>query len=366
MTENGSSLPIGITPEVFAHWRSPRCGNANPEQMNNPLWQWLIETRLDAYQANKALKGPSSFEAGPMWCFDRFGQSVTRLPDDSTVLIGGEHEDYYDPDFFIYNDLVVTTQDGRIEIYGYPRTIFPPTDFHTASLKDECIILLGNLGYPGDRRIGQTQVLVVERPDWRVSRIDSLGSSPGWIHSHHAELQADGASILVKRGKLFRGAELSLVENIDEWKLHLNGWRWERMTERRWVRFELYRKDRTRNHLFELRQALWEREMKWDGRDSFQVQLQTELGGPPRLDLIPSLYRPSIPHDLLPAIEDEYRVHRIRVDGVVVRYVEDSSTVQVTVEGELPAEVVEQIRQELTGALETLEQSPIVHKEIPS
>ena len=283
----------------------------------------------------------------------------------SRVLIGGEHEDYYDPDFFIYNDLVVTTQGGRIEIYGYPRAIFPPTDFHTASLTDQCMVLVGNLGYPEDRRIGQTQLLAVDRPSWTVSRIDSLGTSPGWIHSHHAELQPDNASILVRGGKIFRGEGLSLVENIDEWKLHLSGWRWERMTERRWARFELYRKDRTRIHLFELRRALWEREMRWEGREAHELQLQTELGGPLRLDLIPSLYRPSIQHEFLPADEHEYSVHRIRVDGVVVRYVEESFTVQVTVEGRLPAEVVEQLREELVRALETLEQSPIVSQEIP-
>src|SRR5262245_9205537 len=197
--------PIAITPEVFQQWRSPRYGSANPERMDNPLWEWLIATRLNAYQATQALSGPSPFDAGPMWCFDRFGQSTTELPDGRSVLIGGEHEDYYDPDFFIYNDLVVTTPAGGIEIYGYPRATFPPTDFHTASATDGGIVLIGNLGYPEDRRVGHTQVLVVERPGWSVSRIDPVGEAPGWIHSHQAALEVDAASILVTGGKLFRG-----------------------------------------------------------------------------------------------------------------------------------------------------------------
>jgi hypothetical protein len=33
----------------------------------------------------------------------RFGQSLTLLPDCRAVQIGGEHEDWYDADFCIYN-----------------------------------------------------------------------------------------------------------------------------------------------------------------------------------------------------------------------------------------------------------------------
>jgi len=56
------------------------------------------------------------------------------LPDGREVLIAGEHEDYYDPDFFIYNDVVVRAPDGKFAIYGYSKEAFPPTDFHTATL----------------------------------------------------------------------------------------------------------------------------------------------------------------------------------------------------------------------------------------
>ena len=92
-------------------------------------------SRLDAYRANQVLQGPPSIDAGPMWCFERFGQSTTPLGA-VTVLIGGEHEDHYDPDFHIYNDLVVIAPGGGTEIYGYPRSVFPPTDFHSATPTD--------------------------------------------------------------------------------------------------------------------------------------------------------------------------------------------------------------------------------------
>jgi hypothetical protein len=171
-----------------------------------------------------------------MWCFDRFGQSVTQLADGRTVLIGGEHEDHYDPHFYIYNDVVVRDDGGRVEIYGYSPDIFPPTDFHSATLVRNQIILIGNLGYPQDRALQHTQVLAVDCDNWSVSRTDTVERSPGWIHRHHTELQSGGASILVTGGQLFRGSGASLIENLDDWLLHLDGGRWERLTQRRWVR----------------------------------------------------------------------------------------------------------------------------------
>ena len=86
-----------LSKEEFVKWRSPRTVEENPTCVSNPLWYWLVRTRWSAYQANEILRGPSSFDAGPMWCFDRFGKSETRLPDGRVVHIGGEHEDSYDP-----------------------------------------------------------------------------------------------------------------------------------------------------------------------------------------------------------------------------------------------------------------------------
>jgi len=355
--------------------------------MDNPLWEWLIRERWSASAANEALDGPSSVDAGPMWCFDRFGRSTTTLADGVVVEIGGEHEDHYMPDFAIYNDLVVHTPDG-IEIYGYPCSIFPPTDFHTATLVDGSIVLIGSVGYPEDRRVGETQVLSVECPGWAVSSVQCDGDPPGWISSHRAELQGT-AAIKVSGGQLYSGG-LGLVENIDDWMLHLDGWRWERLTDRRWPRFEAYRQDGEKNHLFSLRQAQFDTQINWpslyaavaarDGQEAADRlerrqrekeldrlrDLSAQLGGEPRLDLLDSLYRPSVPHEWIPEDEDEWdEVHRIRVDGVVVRYVEDMWRVQVTVEGELSAELVEIIRQDLTATLEGLERVPITSRTIP-
>jgi len=69
-----------VTPELFREWRSPRFCLSNPERMNNPVWEWLIRSKLSAYQATERFLDPSALDAGPGWCFDRFGQSSTQLP----------------------------------------------------------------------------------------------------------------------------------------------------------------------------------------------------------------------------------------------------------------------------------------------
>ena len=43
----------------------------------------------------------------PFWSWQRFGRTSTALPDGRVIHIAGEHEDFYDPDFCIYNDVMV-------------------------------------------------------------------------------------------------------------------------------------------------------------------------------------------------------------------------------------------------------------------
>ena len=92
------------------------------------------------------------------WCARRFGQSLTLLPDGRAIQIGGEHEDFYDSDFCIYNDEFVHHPDDRIDIFCYPEEVFPPTDFHTATLIGDSIYIIGGLGYQGQRQFGETPV----------------------------------------------------------------------------------------------------------------------------------------------------------------------------------------------------------------
>jgi len=335
----------------------------NPHPLTNPVWQWLVETRISAWQATDTF-GASSFDAGPGWCFTRFGQSETTLPDGRTVFVAGEHEDYYDLDFFIYNDVVIVSRDANCEILGYSIDAFPPTDFHSATLVGNRIVMIGCLGYPQDRRGGITQVLSLDCSDWHIERIETHEQGPGWLHRHRAQLSADGNSILVQGGQIDRCDDQMLVENIDDWRLWLNEWRWERLTARRWPRFAVHREDRKMLHLWEMRQALWSKSVGWDDFEPTVERLRRDLGDTPRLDILPELYRPKLAHAVLPDDEAEHQTHRIRIGGVVVRYVEDSFTIQVTVEGELSADDVARLRSDIAAKLEALEQAPIAYRDI--
>jgi len=372
MTASGNNskasilLDSSVTRELFLQWRSPRLSNSNPERMNNPVWEWLVKSRISAFQANDHFKGPSAISAGPGWCFDRLGQSTNKLPDGRVVLIAGEHEDFYDPDFYIYNDVVILHPDGHIDIFGYPRDVFPPTDFHSATLSSNQIVVIGNLGYMDQRRPGEIQVKILNLEKASISSVETSGKSPGWLHRHQATLSEDGNSILIQKGQVDQGGDKSsFVENIDDWRLHLNDWRWERLTQRQWLRWEVRRKDRARNHLFDYQQAVWAKKFpeiekaNRNFRKQFnEPSLAKELGKNPDLDLFERLYKPPVLHEEMPEEENEYKVHRIRVNGVVIRYVEEFEVIQVTIEGKLPQKMSDAITQDLLHKLGVLENSP--------
>ncbi|WAS94572.1 hypothetical protein [Nannocystis punicea] len=342
--------------EEFLEWRSPRYGATNPERLTNPVWAWLVDAGINAWAANKRFDGPSALGAGPGWCFDRFGRSTTALPDGRTLLIGGEHEDYYDPDFFIYNDVVVRHPDGRVEIFGYPREVFPPTDFHSATLVGDRLILIGSIGYAGERRPGHTQVLALDLATFAIATIPTGGTPPGWICRHTATLTDDGRAIVVQHGKLDPGEDRSMVENIDDWRLDLDTWEWQRLTDRRWPRREFARSDGKPNYVWNMQQACWYRKIGWADQLAEELaSLDEGLGVPPDLDLAEQLFRPSIAHEACPEEEDSYDTTRILVDGVIVRFVRSSYSLQMTVEGELPEATVDAIAEELRERLSRLE-----------
>jgi len=80
-------------------------GTANPTLMEKPFWKYMVYEKLSAYRARDIFEAPKDpFDyPNPVWCFERSGATRTKLPDGRIVCIGGEHEDFYDPDFYIYN-----------------------------------------------------------------------------------------------------------------------------------------------------------------------------------------------------------------------------------------------------------------------
>jgi ankyrin repeat protein len=201
-------------------------GRMNPDRMNNRFWEAMIRSRVSAYGATSTYGDPRDGQ-GAVWCGSRFGQSLTLLPDGRYVEIGGEHEDSYDEDFCIYNDVIVySSSGGTFDIFGYPEDVFPPTDFHTATFLAPYIYVIGNLGYYPSRRPGETPVYRLDCKTWRVERIQCTGHAPGWIHRHRATL-VSGRQIRITGGSIIAPDQAKVVENTGSYVLDLNCFRWE-------------------------------------------------------------------------------------------------------------------------------------------
>ena len=361
-----------ISLELFRVWRSPRVGTENPERLTNPVWDWLVRSRVSAYSASQQFGGR---EAGdPGWSFARFGQSATTLDDGRVVCVAGEHEDHYDPDFYIYNDVVIEYPDGRVEVFGYPLDVFPPTDFHSATLVGDRILVIGNLGYPADRRPGTTQVVSIDLATLSSSLIETGGDAPGWIHDHTARLAGDGG-VVVSGGKIQTGTgtRLEFRENGDDWRLDPATWTWERLTNRHWRSWQVSRADHKPMHLWRVRSLAQFRGIRWAGehRDSMEamikeqtLQVRMAYGAEPDLDLFATLFSPGLVHSPMPDDPEDFGVHRIHVDDIVVRYVERMESVKVVVEGQLRDEIASALVEDLGRKLSALEHSEYVVTEL--
>jgi hypothetical protein len=322
--------------DLFLEWRSPRFGNSNPSNFSNPVWEWLIKTRKDAYFAAREFRAESAPGVGPCWCFKRFGRSTTVLTDGRKIHIAGEHEDSYDPDFCIYNDVVVENLDGTFQIFGYPREVFPPTDFHTATLIGGFILLVGNLGYHYERNFNNTQVLRLNIVNFQIEKLITYGDNPGWIHEHSAKLSDDGQKLIIDGGLIEKNFEKQPWENVDEWELDLLDWTWARKTDKQWQRWCFVKKGGQLSMLFDLRMALHEREYVSKVEFSRKLRkLTRELGYKPQLDLIPELYRFDESTVVSQGKDHEYDTFYIYVDNTVVRFKEDLDSILVLVEGRL-------------------------------
>ena len=118
---------------------------------------------------------------GVTWCIWRFGSTCTKLPDGRWIFIAGEYEDYYDPDFYIYNDVIVIenpeTAVPKVTVYGYPKSVFAPTDFHEAILIDSYIWILGTLGYTRGH-VKDFPIYLLNTNDFTIEAITYGGDPP--------------------------------------------------------------------------------------------------------------------------------------------------------------------------------------------
>ncbi len=219
-----------------------RYGTANPEQVENALWEEAIDEEWSGYALRQHLgidldrstrhqnfthsNYRETLPDQPSWSWQRFGRTSTALPDGRVIHIAGEHEDFYDPDFCIYNDVMVQYAGGRREFFLYPKHIFPPTDFHTATLVGSKIVLIGSLSYVDLRRPGETQVLTLDILSLRIDRVATTGENPGWLSRHIAE-KLDETRILVAGGEVLTADDDST--NTGVFELDLSTMTWRRM-----------------------------------------------------------------------------------------------------------------------------------------
>lgn len=325
----GRLARAGITGEIHDRERSRAFGKRHAERSERRLWEWLVRSGEGPFIVAEALGGDSSFDRSePDYCFDRFGMTRTRLPDGRIVCIAGEHEDFYDPDFCIYNDVTVLTPaagedwvtetSGDVEIYTYPRRDFPPTDFHSATLVGDAIYIVGCLGYPEQRtERGQTPVYVLHLDGWRIERVKTSGDSPGWIHKHHAAYDAEAHTLIVRGGERGAGKRRDFADNRETFRLDLKTRRWSTDARReRWTTLVFRREGG-----------------EWLANDSGAVFIPERVGG------------------TLIDFNGETGMGALDLGGVRIRIDSASDRVEMIVEGEPPGGVLtaaaDEIREKL-------------------
>ena len=347
---------FGITRSLFLQWRKPSFGEENPTKVESVVWEWLFRSKLSAYLAGEKFNFNSYDSDSPTLCFDRLGQSTTKLPDGRIVSIGGEHEDYYDPDFYIYNDVTVLNPDNTVDFYCYPEGVFAPTDFHTATLVGNQIIIIGCVGYIEQRDKDFTPVYVLDLDTFQIKKINTVGQSCGWIYNHQAEYTPENNAIVISKGNLDLGQDTFGRDNIDDWQLNLNDWSWQKLTDRNWIRWDISRADRQLLHLWDIRQALWYKQIKWEEDYQHQLDLLDEyFNYQPNVEDIKNLYEFSFTHQKAKQDKELHEFWYLEVDGVTVKFKEDWYCLQVTIVGDLPPEIVNTLKTELVDKLSKIQ-----------
>ncbi|MBD1864801.1 MULTISPECIES: ankyrin repeat domain-containing protein [Trichocoleus] len=225
----GEDLQLSL--EQYVAGRHRRFGQTNPEVMDIEFWKAMIRCGHPAYYAQAQFPDTGDLEE-PVWCYYRYGRTITELPDGRIVEIGGEHEDYYDPDFCIYNDVVVYAGDGTFKILGYPQAVFPPTDFHRATLAGDYIYIIGNLGYAESRIEQETPVYRLHCQTFQIEQVETIGDRPGWISRHQAAYK-EPSQIWITGGQIYvrRNGQSEYIENQADYILDLTDFRWTRRTD---------------------------------------------------------------------------------------------------------------------------------------
>jgi hypothetical protein len=191
-----------------------------------PFWDEQIQFGDTAYAAMRRFEVDRAEVDGPTWCFDRFGATRTRLPDGRVISIAGEHEDGYDPDFKIYNDVVEFRPDGSWQVYLYPREVFPPTDFHAAVFVDPFVYVFGSIGY-GPDRLPPGRVPRLHTATFEFETVETSGDVPPRLLRCFATRSPTGNEVTLFGGCWYEGRSQTI--NSEAYRLDLKTLRWSRV-----------------------------------------------------------------------------------------------------------------------------------------
>lgn len=371
-----------LNDEILAHFEQfkfPQNCVQNPTNLTNPYWQWVIQHRLNPNQilnvvpnADENLRNKRHFgettptcECPPLWSFQRMGQTQTMLPDGREIFIGGEFDDFYDPNFCIFNDVVVKYPNGDIQIFAYPENIFPPTDFHSAILIDGYIYIIGNMGYFNQRNYNSTPVYRLNIHSYKMEKIETRNHI-GWLNQFKTSIK-DG-QIIITEGKVFDDDCSPMRENIDDWAFNPSTRTFQNLTNRHWQGFWLRRKDF--DHLLTPRYwsaMLYEYLLDDDDIVNDELsRLKDFFGDKYQYDLYKSLFTPPMAHSEMILSQEHFDEVEIYVlDDIKIRYVFHFDYLQVYIQGQLDDNHLTLLQENLCHKMSKLENCPCEIKLLP-
>ncbi|WP_213067261.1 hypothetical protein, partial [Acinetobacter sp. CFCC 10889] len=99
-------------------------------------------------------------------------------------------EDYYFPDFDIYNDVTIKYLDGTCELWNYPEEQFPPVYAHSTIYDKNThkTYITGGLGSGDRQRQNVTEIYVLDLETKDIQKIEALGESPPCLHDHNTKI----------------------------------------------------------------------------------------------------------------------------------------------------------------------------------
>lgn len=365
-----------ISEEVFEYFErfcwveTLNQANNNPTELTNPYWQWVVKHNLSPDDIGDIFN-IDVYQSKSLWGFGRMGQSQTVLPDGRMVLIGGEYEDYYDPQFAIYNDVVVIDPMGNIKIYAYPKDIFPPTDFHSAVLIDDAIWIIGGLGYMQDRQYHKTLIYRLNIHTFEITKVNTINDI-GLIHDHIADV--DNHQILVKEGEMLTNTHPLIdgefgYKNINAWAFDTKNLIWKNITNYQWQCFFIKPKNTQKFYFWEYSQLIWNMEYYQDKKEYDEEinvwvnELSGYLGDYPNIQAYRDLYR--LPMEFQLQENEEYRTTIIWIDGIKVRCIENDYF-EVYIEGWLADDKLMILKNHFYQTLALMANSPCEIGDLPN